>query len=105
MRIPDEYLVHEVTVRPLTGTGAYGPVHGDPFQLRCFAAGKRRLVRDRDGAEVLSTLQVLAAPGESKRVPAGSLLEWNGDTTKVIASTEHDDGGLGAPQHTELACE
>lgn len=105
MRIPPEYLVHQVTVEPLTGTGAYGDRFGAPFTLQCFAAGSRRMVRTKDGTETLSTLTLIAAPGESDRVPAGSKVTWRGDVTRVLASTEHDDGGLGGPQHTEVVCE
>lgn len=105
MRIPDQYLVHTVDVQPVTGSGAYGDTYGAVVPLRCFAEGTRRLVRNAQGAEVVSSLTLIAAPGQADAVPAGSLVTWRGSTTKVIGSTERDDGGLGAPQHTEVVCE
>lgn len=105
MRVPANLLVHEVTVRPLTGRSSVGKVYGAPFQLQCMAQGSRRLVRDSDGAEQLSSLTLYAAPGQADQLPPGSEVDWRGDTTVVIASTDHDSGGLGAPDHTEVACE
>ena len=105
MRIPAQYLVHTVTVRPYAGRSSVGDVYGDPFPLACMAQGKRRLVRASDGGETLSSLTLIAAPGQSALVPPGSEVDWRDDTTKVIGSTDHDDGGLGAPQHTEVVCE
>ena len=105
MRLPDKYLPHTVTVRPYAGQSSTGAVYGAAFTLQCMAQGARRLVRNGDGAEQLSTLTLIAAPGEADRVPPGSEVDWRGDTTTVLASTDHDDGGLGAPQHTEVACE
>lgn len=103
--IPDEYLVHEVTVRPLTGRSSSGPVLGAAFTLDCLADGKRRLVRGPDGSQKLSSLTLYAAPGQASLVPAGSEVDWQGDTTTVIGSTDMDSGGLGAPDHTEVVCE
>lgn len=105
MRLPPRYMVHAVTVEPLTGTGPYGDVYGPAFTLQCMAQGKRRLVRNSQGAEVLSSLTLYAALGASASVPEGSKVTWRGDTSKVIATTEHDDANLGAPQHCEVACE
>lgn len=105
MRLPGRYLVHTVTVRPYLGESSTGPVYGAAFSLACMAQGSRRMVRDRDGQEQLSTLTLYAAPGLADTIPPGSEVDWRGDTTTVQASTDHDSGGLGAPDHTEVACE
>lgn len=105
MRIPDQLLVHTVTVRPHTGRSSVGDVFGPSFQLQCMAQGQRRLVRAGDGSEQLSSLTLYAAPQLADQVPPGSQVDWQGDTTVVIGATNHDDGGLGAPQHTEVVCE
>lgn len=105
MRVPRSLLVHLVTVKPRTGSGAYGDTYGSSFPLQCFAEGTRRLVRASDGSEVVSSLTLVAAPGQAAKVPAGSQVTWNGATTTVIASTDRDSGGLGAPDHTEVVCE
>lgn len=105
MRIPSRFLVHTVTVRPYAGRSSTGPVYGAEFTLRCMAQGQRRWVRGSDGTQLLSTLTLYAAPGQAATVPPGSQVDWQGDTTTVIGSTDHDSGGLGAPDHTEVVCE
>lgn len=105
MRIPARFLVHTVTVKPYTGRSSSGPRYGTPFTLVCMAQGARRWVRGTDGTQLLSTLSLYAAPGQASVVPAGSQVVWNGATTTVIASSDRDSGGLGAPDHTEVVCE
>lgn len=105
MRIPDTLLVHAVQVRPYLGNSSTGPLFGAEFTLQCMAQGKRRLVRAADGSERLSSLTLYAAPGSADEVPPGSEVDWQGDTTVVMGATDHDSGGLGAPDHTEVVCE
>lgn len=105
MRLPDRYLVHEVTVRPYLGRSSTGPVHGPAFTLPCMAQGGPRIVRDASGVERVSTLTLYCAPGQATTVPAGSEVDHAGDSTTVMASINHDSGGLGAPDHTEVVCE
>lgn len=105
MKLPAKFMPHTVTVRPLLGESSVGEVYGDEFTLQCMAQGSRRLVRDAGGNERLSTLTLYCAPGSADKVPPGSEVDWQGDTTTVMASTDHDSGGLGAPDHTEVACE
>lgn len=96
---------HTVTVRPYRGTSSTGPLYGDPFTLQCMAQGRRRMVRAGDGSETLSSLTLIAEHGKAELIPAGSEVDWRGDTTTVLDSVDHDDGNLGAPQHTEVVCE
>jgi hypothetical protein len=105
VRIPPALLVHTVTVQPAAGESSTGQVYGDPFQLRCMAQGRRRMVRDSDGNEALSTLTLYAAPEDFDRITAGSQVTWHGGVSTVMAVVPHDSGGLGAPDHTEVVCE
>lgn len=105
MRLPKRFLPHTVTVRPYVGRSSTGKVYGDSFTLQCLAEGRRRMVRSSSGAETLSSLTIIAEHGKAELIPAGSQVEWNGDTTDVIDSVARDDGGMGAPQHTEVVCE
>lgn len=105
MKLSPKFMPHTVTVRPFAGESSTGPLYGDPFVLQCMAQGRRRMVRGSDGAETLSSLTLIAEHGKAELVPAGSEVDWRGDTTTVIASTDQDDGNLGAPQHTEVVCE
>lgn len=105
MRLPDYLMPHTVTVRPYAGRSSTGKVYGPPFPLRCMARGKRRMVRDASGTEVLSELTLYAALEAADTAPAGSIVTWRGDDTEVLASIPQDDGGMGAPQHTEVVCQ
>jgi hypothetical protein len=105
VRLPRRFLVHTVTVRPYLGQSSTGKVYGPEFTLQCMAQGRRRMVRNGQGSEVLSTLTLLAAPGQAEAIPVGSQVLWQGDTTDVLTSTNQDSGGLGAPDHTEVTCE
>lgn len=105
MKVPRRFLPHTVTVEPQTGSGAYGDVFGPSVPLRCMADGTRRMVRDPQGGEVVSSLTLIAEPGQADAIPPGSRVTWHDGTTRVISSTDRDDGGLGAPQHTEVVCE
>ena len=53
----------------------------------------------------IENLSEIAEAGKAELIPAGSEVDWRGDTTTVLDATEHDDGGMGAPQHTEVVCE
>lgn len=105
MRIPANLLVHTVTVKPYAGRTSAGETYGAPFPLACMAQGKRRWVAGNTGTQVLATLTLYAAPGQSGDIPPGSQVTWMGQTTTVIGSTNHDSGGLGAPDHTEVVCQ
>lgn len=104
--IPDFLLVHTVTVEALTGRSSVGELYGAATPLRCMAQGQRRLVRNSEGDEVLSTLTLYAAPGQAASIPPGSRITWSGITTEVIGSANRDSGGLAADaEHTEVMCQ
>lgn len=74
VNIPAILTPHTVTVKPMEGEGAYGPVHGPERTLtRVRVEGGNRLVRDKTGAEVLSTARLFTRP-EHGPVPPGSLV-------------------------------
>lgn len=105
MKLSRKYLPHLVDVTPMRGESSVGVVFGDPFTLPCMAQGGTRLVRDADGNEVTSSLTLYAEAGTAARVPVGSTVQWGETTTTVLQAIEHDDGGMGAPQHTEVVCQ
>jgi hypothetical protein len=98
-------LVHTVTVKPYAGRTSVGETYGTSFPLACFAEGKRRWVAGNDGTKAMATLTLYAAPGQAAEIPAGSQVVWGSTTTTVIGSTDHDSGGMGAPDHTEVVCQ
>lgn len=105
MKLSKRYMPHTVTVRPMLGESSTGTVYGEPFQLQCMAQGRRRLVRAADGSESLSSLTLITEHSMADLIPPGSEVDWRDDTTTVLDTVLHDDGGMGAPQHTEVVCE
>ena len=104
-QIPAWALVHTATITPYAGRSSTGPVYGEPFTVSCLRQGGVRLVRDADGNERASSLTLYCAPGMAASIPPGSLVEWTGHSSTVMQAIDHDSGGLGAPDHTEVVCE
>ncbi|WP_073846169.1 hypothetical protein [Amycolatopsis sp. CB00013] len=104
LTMPAFLLPHAVTVKPYTGTGAYGTAFGRPFTVRrAYVEDRRRLVRATDGAETISETTVITRPGPA--VPAGSeVTVWPGTpaerTATVITSSTFDHPS--APAHLEI---
>jgi hypothetical protein len=105
VRIPEQFLVHTVTVTPYAGRSSSGPVYGTPFDLTCMRQGGRRWVRQPDGTQGMATLTLYAAPLQAATIPPGSKVTWSGGSATVMQSIDHDSGSLGAPDHTEVVCQ
>ncbi len=95
------FYVHTVTITPVLGEGAYGTVYGDPTQVRCFVDETTRLVRDADGAEVVSSATIYADPGTVVAVGSTVTLP-SGRVATVLGSQVHDSGPLDLPDHAEI---
>ncbi|RGC68424.1 hypothetical protein C5N14_13640 [Micromonospora sp. MW-13] len=97
-----------VTVEPLTGTGAYGPVYGPPNPVSpCVVEDSRRLVRvqtqDAAGHEAVSSTTVWAPLATV--CPAGSRVTAAGRTARVLAVSRVEAHGLPLPEHLEISLE
>lgn len=104
MDLPAFLLQHTVTVEPWAGSGGYGDIWGDPFDLQCFVEDRRRLVRAADGSEVISETTVYANRGPS--IPNRSRITLpSGRVSMAITVADHDGGALPVPSHLEIACE
>jgi hypothetical protein len=69
-----------------------------------MVAAAIRRTRDATGAEVVSTAQIIAAPGLD--CPTGSRVTLpGGRTTTAISTAQHTAPGLPVPQSTEVYCE
>lgn len=97
-----DFYVHHVTIEPFQGAGAYGDVYGPPVVVACFAEAKRRLVRAKDGQEVVSesTLYMDTADGAlfvpDSRVTVGTNVSY------VITQNVNDAPGLDLPEHAAV---
>lgn len=105
--VPDFLLGHRVTIEPYEGEGAYGPTFGTAVtNVPAFVEDRRRLVRDRNGDEVVSETTVIVKP--TVTCPAESRVTvWPGTsrqrTARVVVASRHDGGGLPTPDHLEIA--
>ncbi|WP_158685474.1 hypothetical protein [Microbacterium halophytorum] len=58
MKWPDFFWPHEVTVRDVTGSGGMGKQHGPPRRLDAEVKDEQRVVKTRDGVEIVSHANV-----------------------------------------------
>lgn len=92
----------DVTIEAYAGAGPYGAVYGPAVPVRALVEAKRRLVRNAEGAEVISetTLRMQltdTCPAESRvTLPDGTI-------THAITSAEVDGVHLPVPSHREVA--
>lgn len=104
MELPAEALQHTVPVEPYLGTNGLGKdTWGAAIQLRCFKEDHRRMVRAKDGSEVVSETTLYANRGPS--IPARSRVTLPGRTSLVILVKDYDGGDLPVPSHLEIHCE
>lgn len=75
---------HTVTVETKTGSGAYGDVYAAPVTVACWLEPKRRLVRDKDGQEVLSSSFLSCPVTEAATFEPDSKVTHDGRTAYVI---------------------
>ena len=88
MRIPPSLRRETVVVRRYLGSGAYGPIYGDPETFAPPARGVYmepgfRRVTDQNGEEVVASATAFFGP-EAEDIPVGSLVVWQGRTYRVI---------------------
>ncbi|MEU2759389.1 hypothetical protein [Streptomyces sp. NPDC007094] len=105
-RVPRYLLRHRITVEPYLGDSAYGPTYGPAVVdvPALVSAAVRQVRRATDGREVVSSTQVITAPGLD--CPPGSRVTLpDGRTTTAITTAEHTAPGLPVPACTEVSCE
>lgn len=84
MKIRRSLLTDTVSVQTFLGTGAVGRVLADPVSVKVKADSTRRLVRDSDGAEVVSELTLSVHPEDEARFTPESKLVYNGRASTVL---------------------
>ncbi|GGS88492.1 hypothetical protein ACFFV7_50960 [Nonomuraea spiralis] len=99
--LPAWLLRHQVLVEPFEGEGPFGPEYGEQVTESAFVDDKRRLVRDAEGAEVVSETTVYMRLDAT--CPTGSRVTVNGRVTYAITASRRDGGGLPTPDHLEVA--
>lgn len=92
-----DFYVHTVTVETLTGTDGYGrDIFAAPVDLTpasdtgCFVEYKRRMVRDKDGVEVVLESTLATYPAAHPLFTPGSRVTIRGAQTRVITAALAD---------------
>lgn len=104
-----DFYVHTVTVETLTGTDGYGreqfaaPVILTPPDTGCFVEQKRRMVRDKDGVQVVSETTVYTRPEQIDLFTPGSRVTIRTAVAHVITAALNDSGDLDLPDHIAVA--
>lgn len=97
------FWVHQVTVTPLLGTGAYGDVEGPAQTITGFLDESTRMVRSSTGEETVSQSTLYTGVEHYDTFPPGSTVTLPGDrATTVIGRSRHDAPGLDLPDHLEV---
>ena len=107
--IPERFLVHRVTVEPLSGTGAYGERFLDPVEMPAWVDEKRRMVMGADGRETVSEATIRTSLDYAEHFLPGSYVTIHTELsgvplrrTRQIAVAYRTDGGMGGWQHLEV---
>ncbi|WP_404285429.1 hypothetical protein [Glutamicibacter arilaitensis] len=91
-----------VTVRTFLGSGAWGDEWATHENVRCFLDETRTLVRDGQGAEVISETTLTGPPEYSSIFTPGSEVVLPSRTANVIKAGVANKGFLGFPAHVEV---
>lgn len=76
-----------VTVETWAGEGAYGAVYADPVTVRWNYDGKRRLVRNANGEEVISEGTGTAHPDDAPLFAPESRLTIDARASRVLSTS------------------
>lgn len=101
MQIPEWALVHEVVVRRYLGASATGPLYAAAETVPCLIEEKRRLVRDDNGREVVSSTTFRCMP-DIAEMPVESEVDVFGRTTTILFAARQQADPLPTPDHWEV---
>lgn len=104
-----DFYVHTCTVETLQGVDGYGrEVFAAPVVLApatssgCFIEQKRRLVRGKDGVEVISETTVYTYPAAAALFTPDSRVTIGTAVSRVIVAAPSTSGALGLPDHVAV---
>lgn len=109
MTWPSIFYPHQVTIRAFAGSTGMGEHFAEARTVSAEVKDEQKLVRDREGREVVSSTQVTVALSES--APPGSLVTvWGGVAgaerqATVIAVARHDNRGTALDSFQVLSLE
>ena len=102
MKIRRAFLKDTVTVETYVGQTAYGPKYAAALTVPCHIDVKRRLVRNANGVETVSSATLLVHPDDVAAFAAESRLTLSGAQSTVILT--HPQTVRGQMSHAEVDC-
>lgn len=101
MRLPRALQGHTITVEHYLGSDATGPLYGPPADRRCLVEQKRVSMRKPDGRTVVAS-SVIRTDLDYDLAPEDRIT-YRGRAVEVVSVAHYSGGGLGTPDHTEIA--
>lgn len=102
MRVPNELLRNEITVRTYEGSGARGAVYNEPRTVKAQVQPTARVWIERDNTGVSQDIDALiVVRPEEGPIGVESLITYAGEKFRVIRSYAMPDERR--PSHIELA--
>ncbi|MFJ4286407.1 hypothetical protein ACIPY0_12245 [Paenarthrobacter nicotinovorans] len=98
----EDFYVHTVTVETFEGTGAYGDVYSEPVTVPGWLEDKRRLVRDKNGQEVVSSSVFMCDNTHVDKFTPDSRVTLPRRQAFVIGVADFTSGALDLPDHLEI---
>ena len=96
------YNIHTVTVETYEGTGAYGDVYTAPVVVAGYLEDKRRIVRNKDGQEVVSSSRFMCDNQHLDKFPPDSRVTLPRRQAFVIGVADFNSGAMDLPDHLEI---
>ena len=104
----DDFYIHKATVETYLGAGAYGDLFAAPVVLDpdtatgCFIEGKRKLVRNAAGEQVISETTLYTSTAHAALFTTDSKVTTDTITSRVITVNTNDSGPLDLPDHVAV---
>lgn len=98
----EDFYDETVTVRTLTGGGAWGNTFTETAGVRCFLDATRAVVRDGQGVEVISETTLTGPPEYADLFTPGSEVVLPDRVAQVIKAAHAKPGKLDLPAHVEV---
>lgn len=96
--------VHTAAVEMFLGTNGYGEdTFAAPVTVVCFIDPGRKLVRGKDGEQVVSESTLATYPISAPLFVADSRVTVNGDESRVIKTKLAASGDLDLPDHVAVS--
>ncbi len=100
MKLPKSLLIHEADIEDYEGDDGFEEEYGDAYTVNGYMEYNRKVVRDREGNEVVSEAQFITTPDVNP--PPESKLTYNGNEHQVISVAHYDNPLNGKSFSVEL---